>query len=276
MLGMGLLLAPEDFRAVFRRPSALAVGLSLQLVAVPLIAFLLTRVLPLELGIAAGFALVASVPGGALSNLFTYLGGGNIALSISLTGVTTVASLLTTPVLLRILLAAHVSPDLEMPLERVAFEIAGVLLLPLFAGMVLCARLPQQRRRLSRWSIRASLGLVAAMVVGSAGAGRLDPTAYGWSGPLAVLVLALAFALAAELATRLAQLAAGDRLAIGIEVTLRNINLAILLKASLFPAVVGVADPIGDGMFFVALLYGGLQFAVSLLSIAAYRRRRRP
>ena len=63
MLGMGLLLTPEDFRAVFRRPSALSVGLGLQLLLVPLIAFLLMRGLPLEIGIAAGLALVVTAMG---------------------------------------------------------------------------------------------------------------------------------------------------------------------------------------------------------------------
>lgn len=273
MLGMGLLLTPEDFRAVFRRPKALAVGLGLQLVAIPILAFLLTWSLPVELGIAAGMALVASVPGGTLSNVFTYLGGGNIALSISLTGVTTVGSLLTTPLLLRLLLAAQVPPDLEMPVGRVAFDIAFVLLLPLFLGMVLCALLPRQRRQLSRWSIRASLACIAVLVVGSAGAGRLDPMAYGWMGPLAVLALVIVFSQVAALATRLARLPDADRLAIGIEVTLRNTNLAILVKASLFPAVAGVADPIGDGMFFVALLYGGIQLGGALASVLRHRRR---
>ena len=273
MLGMGLLLTPEDIRVVFRRPSALAVGLGLQLLVAPLIAFLLMRGLPLEIGIAAGLALVAAVPGGTLSNIFTYLGGGNIALSVSLTGVTTLGSLLTTPILLRLLLAAHLPPDLEMPVDRVVFDIAVVLLLPLLVGMLLCQWLPRQRRWLSRWSIRASLGFIAAMIVGSAGAGRLDPMSYGWTGPLTVFVLAIAFALAAQLATRLARLPDGDRLAIGIEVTLRNTNLAILVKASLFPAVAGVADPIGDGMFFVALLYGGIQLGAAGLLILLSRRR---
>ena len=64
------------------------------------------------------------------------------------------------------------------------------------------------------------------------------------------------------------------RLAIGIEVTLRNTNLAILVKAVLFPAVAGVADPIGDGMLFVALLYGGMQLVVSCVPGWLHRRRR--
>jgi BASS family bile acid:Na+ symporter len=64
--------------------------------------------------------------------------------------------------------------------------------------------------------------------------------------------------------------------AIGIEATIRNSNLGILVKASLFPAVVGVIDPIGDGMFFVALLYGGAALFVALPLILVSRRRFAP
>ena len=106
MLGMGALLGPRDFGRVARSPRALCVGLLLQLVLVPGLAFVLGRVLPLEMGLAAGFVLVASVPGGTMSNLVTYLGRGNIALSISLTAVTTVGALATTPALLRLLVGA--------------------------------------------------------------------------------------------------------------------------------------------------------------------------
>ena len=86
-------------------------------------------------------------------------------------------------------------------------------------------------------------------------------------------MLASAFAF---LGSRVARFSPPDRLAIGIEATIRNTNLALLVKASLFPAVAGVADPIGDGMFFVALLYGGAALPVALGPIYLSRRRAPP
>ena len=61
MLGMGALLAPSDFLDVFRRPAALAIGLGAQWLVVPLLALALGKLLPVEIGIAAGLALVAAV-----------------------------------------------------------------------------------------------------------------------------------------------------------------------------------------------------------------------
>jgi BASS family bile acid:Na+ symporter len=273
MLGMGLVLSTDDFREVFRRPRALGVGLGLQLLAVPLIAFSVSRALPLEVGIVAGLALVAAVPGGAFSNVVTYLAGGNIALSISLTAITTVGALATTPMLLGIMLAENMPPDFVMPVGRVATDITLALLLPLFLGMLVGARLEVQlRRRLARAAILASLAVVAAMVAGGAGSGRLDVTAYGWTPPLVVIGIAFCFTQVADLTTRLAGLGDRDRAAVSIEVTLRNMNLALLVKASIFPAVAGVADPIGDGMFFVALVYGGVQMVACTAPVWKYRR----
>ncbi len=272
MLGMGALLAPRDFLDVLRNPRALGIGLATQLATVPLLALLLGRALPVEPGIAAGLALVAAVPGGTMSNVFTYLGRGNLALSISLTGVTTVAALVTTPILLRWLVAVHLPAEFEMPVARVAFEIAVVLLLPLSAGMFIGARFPARRDAIARWSIWISITFILSMVVGSAGSGRLDPRAYGVMGPVAIFLLCILAAQAAYASSRLAGLCPRDRLTISVEATIRNTNLAILVKASLFPAVAGVADPIGDGMFFVALLYGGLALPVAVVPVLIHRR----
>ena len=137
MLGMGALLAPRDFVEVARRPRGLAVGLGLQLVAVPLLAAAVGRLLAPEAGIMAGLVLVAAVPGGTMSNVVTYLGRGNIALSIALTAICSIGALVTTPLLLRLYVRDLLPDDFSMPVGRVAFEIGVSLLVPLFLGMVM-------------------------------------------------------------------------------------------------------------------------------------------
>jgi BASS family bile acid:Na+ symporter len=271
MLGMGAVLSPRDFVGVVRAPRALAIGLAVQLVAVPLLASLAGVLLPVPSGIAAGLVLVAAVPGGTMSNVFTYLGRGNIALSISLTAFTTVGSLAATPALLQLFVGAHLPADFEMPTGRIALEIGAILLAPLAAGMLVGARFAAYREGFSRWCIRASLAAILVMVVGAGGSGRLDPSSYGALAPVAIVGLAFVFQQAAYAACRLGGLPMRDRLAIAIEATVRNTNLAILVKASLFPAT-ATPDPIGDGMFFVALLYGGGALLVAALPVALGRR----
>jgi len=272
MLGMGAVLAPRDFAEVFRRPRVLLLGLALQLIGAPLIAAILSNTLPIPAGIAAGLALVAAVPGGTFSNIVTYMARGNIALSISLTAVTTLACLATTPILLRLVAGVHLPTDFVMPVGDIALQIGIILLVPLFVGMYLGMRFPSRRELISNWSIRTSVALIGALIVGSAGAGRLDPTAYGLIGPVAGIALAGGLQALAFAVTALAGLRIQDRVAIGIEVTIRNSNLAVMVKALIFPAVTGVADPIGDGMFFIALLYGGLALPVAMIPLAIGRR----
>jgi len=273
MLGMGALLGPRDFVKLMHEPRGLVLGLATQLVTVPLIAASLGWILPVPAGIAAGLILVGAVPGGTMSNIVTYLGRGNIALSIALTAIATVGALVTTPTLLRLLAGAHLPADFEMPVGRVAFEIGVTLLLPLCAGMALGSQLGDRRRGFSRWCVRISIGVILVMAVGAGGAGRLDPRAYGVLALVAIFLFAFVAQQAALLTSRAARLTSPDRLTIGIEVTIRNTNLAILVKASLFPAAVGVVDPIGDGMFFVALLYGGVALLVAGPHVVLHRRR---
>jgi BASS family bile acid:Na+ symporter len=245
MFGMGALLRPRDFAAVFGAPRALAAGIALQLLAVPALAAVAAAAVAPTAGIATGLVLVAAVPGGSMSNLLTFLARGNAALSIALTAVTTAACLVTTPFLVGLLAPGASTGPVTMPTARIATDIAAFLVLPLAAGMALGAGLPERRHAAARWAVRASVALICVMAAGAA---------------------------AAVLACRGLRLAPGDARAIAIEVTVRNTNLALLLKASLFPAPVDGIDPVGDGVLFMVLLYGGLALPASLPIVLAGRR----
>ena len=269
MLGMGALLAPRDFMEVFRQPRALSVGLGVQLVLVPLLALGLSLLLGVDEGIAAGLVLVAAVPGGTMSNLMTYFAAGNIALSVSLTAVTTVGSLVTTPLLLQLLAGAQLPSDFEMPTRQIAQEIAVALIGPLALGVAIGTQIGEHRERFSRIAIGASLFCILLLVIGAVGGGRLDPVSYGMLEQSSIVLLALLLFAASVAAVRVAGLEPADRTAIAIEATLRNTNLGILVKASMFPAAEG--NPIGDGMLYALLTYGGLQILVAALPIGLRR-----
>lgn len=273
MLGMGALLAPADFLLEVKNPRGLLTGLGFQWLAVPLIALLLAASLPIPAGIAAGLILIAAVPGGTLSNILTLFGSGNIALSISLTGITTVAALGMTPLLLDLMIGQHLPDNFQMPTYRILQEIGVTLIFPLAAGMLIKQKLSQVRSEVfSRWVIRLSLALIVAMAVGAGGAGRLDPKAYGMMGIAALVIFGLTVQLSALLVTKIAALASQDGVAIVIEAVFRNMSLAVAIKAIVFPAKTGVADPVGDAVFFTVLLYGGVSLVLSLIPVFLHRR----
>lgn len=273
MLGMGAKLSLRDFFEVFREARSFVTGIMLQFVAVPTIALLIGMALDLSAGVATGLVLLAAVPGGTISNVVTYLARGNIALSIALTAVTTIACLVTTPLILRVLAAPSLPPGFNMPTAQIAFDIALCLLAPLALGMLIHAKLPTLREAISTRSIQLSIFIIVLMIIGASGAGRVDPMQQGLSAIIGLLALAVVAQLTAIVASRIARLPAPDAAAVTVEVTIRNTNLALMLKASLFPAIPGVPDPLGDGVFYIALMYGGIALALISPLVALHRRR---
>jgi len=137
MLGMGATLTIEDFKSLIKMPKAISFGLLIQLSIVPLTAFLFIQYVNLTAGLIIGIALIAAIPGGAASNIFTYLARGNIPLSISITSITSLACLITTPFILSLLITDYLPADFSMPTQQIVRDIAFTLLLPLLVGILI-------------------------------------------------------------------------------------------------------------------------------------------
>jgi len=272
MLGMGATLRVSDFREIVVEPRAFTTGTLVQLLLVPLFAYVFITVLGLAGGIAVGVALVAAIPGGTASNIFTFLARGNSALSISITAVTTLLCLVTTPVILGLLIASYMPDDFSMPTARVMKEIGQTLLLPLAIGMAYLRFLPKSAPVFSKWCIRGSILGILMIVFGSIITGRLNLGNFGYENvAIVTLLTVLLFALGWS-APRLLKLGTADSTAIEIEVGLRNINLGVMIKASLFPAVAGVSDPIGDTVLVSLLLVGLVALILSTVRVVVRRR----
>ena len=254
-----------------REPLAVSVGTAIQIVVVPLTAFMFLRLLGVHDGLAVGIALLAAIPGGTVSNIFTFFARGNAALSISITALTTLACLVSTPFILSLLISDYLPADFAMPKAQIVREIALTLLLPLAIGMLYLYLYPRSAPALSKWSIRGSLLGILLIVVGSSSAGRLNVAAFGYGNMLLVTLFAVSLSVMAYLVPRLMRLSRPDSTAIEFEVIVRNINLGVLIKASIFPAAVSETAQLGDMVLFTLLLYGGLQLLVGGVLVGLYR-----
>jgi BASS family bile acid:Na+ symporter len=270
-LGMGMTLSLIDFVEIARRPRSFICGLFGQLFVVPFIAVLINWAGDLEPGIAIGMILVAAMPGGAMSKFFAYFGRGNMALSISLTGVTTLLTLVTVPIMLQLLAAQHISEDFTMPVTDIMIDVSLCLLLPLVVGLTIARLIPKHHRLLSKICIRIGLAVVVVMVAGSLGSGRIKPAEYGFGVPLAIILFCVAGQQLNMLPFRLFGWSRADRTAVGIEITMRNMNLALLIKANLFPG----SDPIANGVLFVVLYYAATAMAAGVPLALNSRRQAR-
>tara|TARA_R110002110_G_scaffold3754_1_gene19515 strand:+ start:39375 stop:40268 length:894 start_codon:yes stop_codon:yes gene_type:complete len=267
MFGMGATLTARDFRDVVAEPWAVSVGTAVQLVVIPLTTLFFIQAWNLAGGLAVGLALIAAIPGGTVSNIFTFLARGNSAMSICITAVTTLACLATTPIILGLLASSYLPADFVMPKARIFSEIALTLLLPLLLGMAFLYLYPRSAPVVSRWAIRASLFGILLIVLGSLSAGRIDFKAFGLQSVLLVVLFAAVLAIVGALVPRLLRINRADAVAIEMEVVVRNMNLGVLIKASLFPAAATELAALGDTVLFTLLLFGGLQLAIGGLLI---------
>ena len=169
MLGTGAILSVGDFWRILRRPKYLLVGAIGQYVMTPLLAVLLSRWFDAAPGITVGLILVAAMPGGTLSKVFTLAAKGNVALSITMTGAGTLAAAATVPLFLRLLASEHIADDFKMPVLDMVLELLRYLLLPLGVGMLVGKYAHRHRLTFSRWCIRAGFLLVVVVVVGALG-----------------------------------------------------------------------------------------------------------
>ncbi len=133
MLGMGASLTPRDFVLALKRPYGLMIGVISQYGFMPLIGFLLAVSLPVPEPIKVGILIMACMPGGTTSNIFTYFSKGNLALSVLMTVTSTVFGVLLIPLVLVLYAGAL---DLDIPRENIIATLV-LLLLPVAIGMVL-------------------------------------------------------------------------------------------------------------------------------------------
>lgn len=275
MLSMGASLSGGDFVEIVRRPKFFVSGALCQFLIAPLLAWLIIHLFDVSEGIAVGLILVSAMPGGAMSKAFTYFGQGNFALSIALSALGTLASVVTVPAVLRLLAYEHIPDEFKMPVLEVMRLVALYLVLPVLVGMMVARLLPARRALIAKLCVRTGLTLILIIVAGSIASGRIHPGEYGWRAPVAIILFCVLTMQASMLPFRLLHWSRADCLSVGVEATMRNMNLALLLQESLF-RLGRASNPIADGVLFVVLFYAATALvAGSLLSLKFRRMARR-
>ena len=226
MFAMGITLRTDDFRRVFSRPLEILVGISAQYVVMPFLGFILALAFGTSPLIAAGVVLVGSCPGGTASNVITYLARGDLALSVTLTSVST----LLCPFLLPALMYVYAGRWIDVPMTDLFISALQIVLLPVLLGVI-------SRRMLGR-KLEAVLpflpsvsSLVIALVVGIIVA--LNAESIKTIGAVVLLIVIIHNALGLACGYLIAKaLGFGESSAraISIEVGMQNSGLAAALS----------------------------------------------
>lgn len=246
VFAVALDLTWEQFRRILRSPRAPLVGLAAQFIILPGVAFVIGRMMADTPSIALGLLLVTCCPAGALSNYLTGVARGSVATSVSMTAVSTLFSIVTTPLLFGFWATMNpatraVLQKIEIDPKRVVIVLLIMLVAPVAAGMLIRARRPGTADRIRLRSRRVAGG-VFAIVVAILLLGNIKVLgAFANSAlPPVLFTFAVAVALGWSLA-RVSSLVPADRRAVTLEVAFQNVALAVGLAVAFFPRLTGVA-----------------------------------
>ena len=140
MLGMGMTLVPADFTRIIKYPKAILIGLTNQLIFLPIIGFSLAIIFNLNPVMAVGVMILATCPGGPTSNLITQVCKGNIALSVTLTAIASFISILTIPFILSYALdyfGSNTDVTIKLPILDTIMQIMVITVIPISIGMLI-------------------------------------------------------------------------------------------------------------------------------------------
>ena len=140
MLGMGMTLIPADFSRIVKNPKAILIGLTNQLILLPIIGFSLAIAFDLSPVMAVGLMILATCPGSPTSNLITQLCKGNIALSVTLTAIASIVTVLTIPFILSYTLdyfGSGTDVTIKLPIIDTIVQIMGITVIPISVGMLI-------------------------------------------------------------------------------------------------------------------------------------------
>ena len=139
MLGLGLGLTVDDFSRVVKIPRDFLVGFLCQVILLPIIAFILIKIIPMPIEIALGVMVIAAAPGGVTSNILTKFANGDVALSVSLTAIVSILSIISVPLII------FTSADLlgvseinrEISMASMSIKMFFVVTIPVIFGMII-------------------------------------------------------------------------------------------------------------------------------------------
>ncbi|MDB9375310.1 bile acid:sodium symporter family protein [Nodularia sphaerocarpa] len=234
MLGMGLSLTLDDYKGVLIYPKAVVIGLVSQLVMLPIVGFGIASMFPLNPELAVGVMILVACPGGATSNMITFLAEGDVALSVTLTAISSLITVFTIPLVVNFAMQTFLGAGttLQLPVLNTVLQIAVMTLLPLAIGMVVNRYAPGIAAKANKPVKWLSLFFLSVVLTGIMLQERdnLIPSvmAVGWvTLVLNVATMTLGFAIAT-----LAKLGEKRARAITVEVGIQNGTLAIAIASS--------------------------------------------
>lgn len=270
MIGMGLTLTGKDFAVLISKPKAIIIGEILQFGVMPLIAAGFGYLLGFHENypyIYVGMILITATPGGVTSNLMTHYAKGDVALSVSVTTISTILAIFFVPLLLNVYCSNI--PDVKVPTGTIAVTIMVLVIIPLSIGMLFRKLNEKVAKKLI--PVFSILGIVALLFLIIAGIfnnleGFADTQRHGFLFYSMILLLTFTGMLLGGLVPRLFKISNYQIRAISLETGLRNASLAMTIALL-------IQDSMGDfhsSMFWVSGMFGLTMYIAGIVAIKVY------
>lgn len=268
MLGMGLTLKLENFKKIFQYPKAAIIGLTTQLIFLPLIGFALAVSFDLSPDMAVGLMIIAGCPGGPTSNLITHIAKGDIALSISLTAITSMLTVFTIPIILSFALhyfTQDSNSQIELPILNTIVQIMGITIVPVSIGMFIKRNYSKFADNMESPMRIASTVIFVAVLLGIILANKHHIVAYLKSVGLVALALNIITMALGFYSSKLFKLNLKQSISVTIESGIQNGTLAIVIATSILQQT---------SMSIPAAVYSLLMFLTSGILMYKFARRK--
>ena len=257
MGSLGLTLTPADFKRVFVLPRGVAIGLANLLVISPFLAFGVAKAFGLDPTLAVGLVLLGASPGGTMANLLTHLARGDVALSVTMTAVSSVAAVLTVPLYLSLAAGFFDATDVsdEISMGGVVARVFLITIIPLAIGMALRRRRPERVQEVQDRVKQIALGAFLLVVIGAVASEFetiVDNFTSVAAAALSLNVLAMSVSYAVS---RVARLDNRQSTAISMELGIHNSTLAITVAATVSTELAIPAAVYSAFMFITAGLF---------------------
>ena len=256
MLGMGLTLRLEDFLQVTRTPKWVMTGLFLQFTVMPFFGWLLGKVFDLTPFFAVGLILVSSCPGGTASNVIVFLSRSNLALSVTMTAISTMAAIVMTP-----LLTSSLSGNkIEVDAMGLFYSTLKVVLVPVVLGIFLNTRLPSYTKKIQFYAPSVAVILITLIVASIIGQGKEIILDSGLSLIFSIMILHLSGFFFGYLLSKILLKNDAVSKTISVEVGMQNSGLGVVLaKENFINPAVAIPSAISS---LVHSLYGSIFVAI--------------
>lgn len=260
MLGMGLSLQLEDFQRVTKYPKAVAIGSATQLILLPIIGFSIAKVVPMQPGIAVGLIILSLCPGGPSSNMMTYLANGDVALSVTLTVVSSIITIFTIPIFGNLALQHFLgqTATIALPIGSTMLQIFLITIVPIALGMYIKRIFPDIALSLETATNRLAIAFLALIILLILIREWNRLPGFIVQVGLGVVILNILAMLSGWFVSKILKLNIPQQICIAIEVGIQNGTLAIAITAGLIK---------NEDMAIPAAIYSLFMYVTGLAAI---------